>query len=189
MTPDSSSSSTLLSDLAEVVGDKYVIWKPEDLLVYEYDGSIDKATPQAVVLPETADQVSEIVRIANRHGAYIVARGAGTSLSGGAVPLRNSVVLALTRLTKMIEVDAENRFAIVEPGTHSSCSNRADVAARPARSAELRTHYRSGPILMMTTARRFAARPSRVSLDAAGSREPRPSIAMRFAPILWRSTR
>ncbi len=62
-------SSSLVSDLTSVVGDQYVIWKPEDLLVYEYDGSIDKAPPQAVVLPATAEEVSEIVRIANRHGA------------------------------------------------------------------------------------------------------------------------
>lgn len=110
------SSSPIISDLAAVVGDQYVIWKPEDLLVYEYDGSIDRATPQAVVLPRSAEEVSEVVRISNRHGAYIVARGAGTSLSGGAVPLRNSVVLALTRMTGLIEVDAENRVAIVEPG-------------------------------------------------------------------------
>ncbi len=110
------SSSPIISDLAAVVGDQYVIWKPEDLLVYEYDGSIDRATPQAVVLPGSAEEVSQVVRISNRHGAYIVARGAGTSLSGGAVPLRNSVVLALTRMTGLIEVDAENRVAIVEPG-------------------------------------------------------------------------
>ena len=109
-------TSPLISDLAEIVGDQYVIWKPEDLLVYECDGSIDKATPQAVVLPLTAEEVSAIVRISNRHGAYIVARGAGTSLSGGAVALRNSVVMALTRMTGLIEVDAENRVAIVEPG-------------------------------------------------------------------------
>jgi len=109
-------NSALVSELSAVVGDKYVIWKPEDLLVYEYDGSIDKATPRAVVLPDSAEEVSEVIKIANRHGAYIVARGAGTSLSGGAVPLRNSVVIALTRLTRMVEVDAENRIAIVEPG-------------------------------------------------------------------------
>jgi glycolate oxidase len=116
MTPDNSPDTSLISDLSNKVGDQYVIWKPEDLLVYEYDGSIDKATPSAVVLPSSADEVAEIVRIANRHGAYIVARGAGTSLSGGAVPLRNSVVIALTRLTNLLEVDAENRVAIVEPG-------------------------------------------------------------------------
>ncbi len=116
MTSKAPASSSLISDLATIVGDQYVIWKPEDLLVYEYDGSIDKASPQAVVLPSTAEQVSKIVKIANRHGAYIVARGAGTSLSGGAVPLRNSVVIALTRLTALIEVDAVNRVAVVEPG-------------------------------------------------------------------------
>ncbi|MBT7833303.1 MAG: FAD-binding oxidoreductase, partial [Chloroflexi bacterium] len=119
MTPkirETSVSSTMISELSSVVGDSYVLWKAEDLLVYEYDGSIDKASPQAVVLPSTAEEVEAVVKIANKHGAYIVARGAGTSLSGGAVPLRNSVVIALTRLTKLIEVDAENRVAIVEPG-------------------------------------------------------------------------
>ncbi len=114
--PISHSSNSLITDLSKIVGNQYVIWKPEDLLVYEYDGSIDKAMPQAVVLPSTAEEVSEIVRTANRHGAYIVARGAGTSLSGGAVALRNSVIIALTRLTNLIEVDPKNRIAIVEPG-------------------------------------------------------------------------
>ena len=114
--PISHSSNSLIADLSKIVGNQYVIWKPEDLLVYEYDGSIDKAMPQAVVLPSTAEEVSEIIRTANRHGAYIVARGAGTSLSGGAVALRNSVIIALTRLTNLIEVDPKNRIAIVEPG-------------------------------------------------------------------------
>ena len=116
MPPDIPISNSLINDLSKIVGNQYVIWKPEDLLVYEYDGSIDKAMPQAVVLPSTAEEVSEIVRTANRHGAYIVARGAGTSLSGGAVALRNSVIIALTRLTNLIEVDPKNRIAIVEPG-------------------------------------------------------------------------
>ena len=79
-------TTSLISDLAAIVGDTYVVWKPEDLLVYEYDGSIDRATPQAVVLPRTTEEVAEVVRVSNRHGVYIVARGAGTSLSGGAVP-------------------------------------------------------------------------------------------------------
>jgi glycolate oxidase len=116
MPPGTSASTSLITDLSDIVGNQYVIWKPEDLLVYEYDGSIDKAIPQAVVLPGTADEVSKVVRIANRYGEYIVARGAGTSLSGGAVPLRDAVVIALTRLTNLVEVDAENRIAIVEPG-------------------------------------------------------------------------
>ena len=116
MSINNSVNSNLISDLSNAVGEQYVIWQAEDLLVYEYDGSIDKATPQAVVLPGTAEDVSAVVKIANKHGAYIVARGAGTSLSGGAVPLRDAVVIALTRLTSLIEVDAKNRIAIVEPG-------------------------------------------------------------------------
>ena len=106
----------LISDLEDAVGPQYVIWRPEDLLVYEYDGSIDKAMPGAVAVPGSADEVRAAVRIANRHGANIVPRGAGTGLSGGAIPLRDSVVIALTRLNRIIEIDAGNRTALVEPG-------------------------------------------------------------------------
>ncbi|MSQ07692.1 MAG: FAD-binding protein [Dehalococcoidia bacterium] len=106
-----------IKDLEHAVGDaRYVVWRPEDLLLYEYDGSIDRAMPGAVVLPGDADQAAECVRIANRYGLDIVPRGAGTGLSGGAIPLRNSLVIALTRLSRILEVDVENRVAIVEPG-------------------------------------------------------------------------
>ncbi len=106
-----------IRDLEKVVGDtRYVVWRPEDLLLYEYDGSIDRALPGTVVLPGDAGQVAECVRIANRYGLDIVPRGAGTGLSGGAIPLRNSLVIALTRLTRVLEIDVENRIAVVEPG-------------------------------------------------------------------------
>ena len=106
-----------LKDLERAVGDPmYVVWRPEDLLLYEYDGSIDRAVPGAVVLPGSAGEVAECVRIASRYGLDIVPRGAGTGLSGGAIPLRNSLVIALTRLSRILEVDVEDRVAIVEPG-------------------------------------------------------------------------
>lgn len=106
----------LIKDLQKVVGEESVVWRPEDLLLYEYDGSIDRAKPKVVALPGSAEEAAECVRVANRHDAYISPRGAGTGLSGGAIPLRDSVVIGLSRLNKVLELDVENRVAIVEPG-------------------------------------------------------------------------
>ncbi len=106
----------LVTDLQSVIGERNVVWRPEDLLLYEYDGSIDRSAPRVVALPGSADEAAECVRVANRHDAYIVPRGAGTGLSGGAVPLRDSVVIGLARLSRVLEVDVENRVAVVEPG-------------------------------------------------------------------------
>ncbi len=109
-------SPSLIADLQAQVGERNVVWKPEDLLLYEYDGSIDRASPRVVVLPGSAEEAAECVKVANRHDACIVPRGAGTGLSGGAIPLRDSVVIGLARLSRILEVDTKNRVAIVEPG-------------------------------------------------------------------------
>ncbi len=109
-------SEELIGELVQIVGEEYVIWRSDDLILYEYDGSIDRSAPAAVVLPGDADELAKCVKAANRHEAYIVPRGAGTGLSGGAVPLHDSVVMPVTRLNHVLEVDVENRVAIVEPG-------------------------------------------------------------------------
>jgi glycolate oxidase len=111
-----SAMETALQELRQAVGTDYVIHTPEDLIVFEYDGAVDKAIPLAVVIPETTQQVSECVTIARRHDLPIIARGAGTGLSGGAIAEHGGIVIALTRMTKILEVDTENRIAIVEPG-------------------------------------------------------------------------
>jgi glycolate oxidase len=120
-------SRLLIDDLAKTVGERNVVWKPEDLLLYEYDGSIDRAAPRVVVLPGSALETAECVKVANRHDAFIVPRGAGTGLSGGAIPLRDSVVIGLSRLNRVLDVDVENRVAIVEPGlVNLELSNRVE---------------------------------------------------------------
>ena len=108
--------TNLIGDLKDIVGDMYVVHEPEDLIVFEQDGSVDRALPLAVVLPASTQEVSEVVRAARQHGQPIVARGAGTGLSGGAIARRGGIVVALTRMTKLLEVDVENRLAVVEPG-------------------------------------------------------------------------
>ena len=109
------SKEGLISEMKAIVGDMYVVHEPEDLIVFEYDGSVDRALPLAVVLPESTQQVSRVVQAAGRHGVPVVARGAGTGLSGGAIA-RQGVVIALTRMTRILEIDVENRLALVEPG-------------------------------------------------------------------------
>lgn len=106
----------LILDLTTIVGESNVVYKPDDLIVYEYDGSIDRALPTAVVLPRTTEEVSEAVKIARKYDIPIVARGAGTGLSGGAIAEHGGIVVALTRMTAIIEIDVENRLAVVEPG-------------------------------------------------------------------------
>ena len=109
-------ASGLIDGLKAIVGDMYVVHEHHDLLVFEYDGSVDRALPLAVVLPATTDEVSGVVKTARRHGVPIIARGAGTGLSGGAIAHQGGIVVALTRMTRILEIDVQNRMAVVEPG-------------------------------------------------------------------------
>ena len=110
------SNSELIRDLVAVVGEPNVVHRPEDLIVFEYDGSVDRALPTVVVLPRTTSEVSDVVKAAGAHGVPVVARGAGTGLSGGAIAEHGGIVVALTRMTSILEIDEANRLAVVEPG-------------------------------------------------------------------------
>ena len=107
---------SVLGDLRRIVGDHHVVHEPNDLRIFERDGSISGALPDAVVLPADRDQVAEVVRLAARHGIPIVPRGAGTGLSGGAVTLRGGIALQLSRMRRILEIDPVARKALVEPG-------------------------------------------------------------------------
>jgi glycolate oxidase len=106
----------LLRDLRRAVGREWVLHEPEDLLVYEYDATIERGLPDAVVLPDTAERVAEVVRIARRYEVPVTARGAGTGLSGGAIPCEGGIVVVTARMNRILEIDVDNRFAVVEPG-------------------------------------------------------------------------
>ncbi len=111
-----SKPSPLARDLMVVLGEANVLWRPEDLIGYEYDATIDRQVPDAVVFPRTTEDVAAAVLIANGYEAPIVPRGSGTGLAGGAVPVRGGVVIVLTRMNRILEVDARDRIAIVQPG-------------------------------------------------------------------------
>ena len=106
----------LVRRLGGIVGGENVLWRTEDLLVYEYDGTIEKQLPYCVVFPLGADEVARVVRVCNELDVAITPRGAGTGLSGGAVPAQRGVVVATARMRRVIEIDTVNRLAIVEPG-------------------------------------------------------------------------
>jgi glycolate oxidase len=108
--------AALARALIELLGRDKVLVKREDLLLYEYDGGVDTAHPDAVVVPESVNDVSALARFCREHHVPIVPRGAGTGLSGGAVPVEGGVVLSFARLNRIHELDAPNLRAVVEPG-------------------------------------------------------------------------
>ncbi|MBJ7600001.1 MAG: FAD-binding oxidoreductase [Candidatus Nephthysia bennettiae] len=105
-----------LSDLTRIVGERNVIHGEHDLKIFERDGSITGALPDAVVLPADRNQVVAVTRAAARHGLPVVPRGAGTGLSGGAVTLKGGIALQLSRMRRILKIDPESRTALVEPG-------------------------------------------------------------------------
>ena len=109
-------SPAVLAQLRKIVGLDALLDRPEDLMLYEYDGGVRKCTPAAVVFPQETRQVAQIMKLAGSAGFPIVARGAGTGLSGGAIAPEGGVVIAFARMNRILEVDAENMRAVVQPG-------------------------------------------------------------------------
>ena len=106
----------LIPELKRIAGDNYVLDDQADLLVYEYDGSIDRGNPVVVVLPGTTKEISQVLKLARSNSIPVVARGAGTGLSGGAIAEQGGIVLSMARMNQILEVNRSDRYAIVEPG-------------------------------------------------------------------------
>ena len=116
----------LLAALARVLPPACLLHDPEDLRPYECDGMAAlRQLPLLVALPETEAQVVEILRICFAQGVPVVARGAGTGLSGGAQPHRFGLVLSLARLKKILHIDAHARRAVVQPGVRNLAISEA----------------------------------------------------------------
>ena len=111
------SAADLVTSLRAVVGDDACLVRPEDLFVYEADGlTLHRARPRAVVLPREKAQVAGVVKTCRAFGVPFVARGAGTGLSGGALALDGGVVIECARMNQILEVNLEDRYAVVQPG-------------------------------------------------------------------------
>lgn len=121
---DDTADAALLADLHGVLGDRA---RDNDFErgLYSRDGSIEGSPPAIVCLPESAAEVAQIVRVCRRHSRPFLARGSGTGLAGGAVPVGRPVVIATAKMDRIIEVDIDNRVAWVEPGVLNLDLSRA----------------------------------------------------------------
>ena len=122
-------SPAVRAEIGAVVGAAHVITEPEQLRVYDCDGLTGwRATPELVVLPGSTAEVQGIVRICAREGVPFVARGAGTGLSGGALPVAEGIVISLTRMKRILEIDLASQRVVVEPGVTNLDVTRAVAA-------------------------------------------------------------
>ena len=109
--------SRLIDDLLKIMGEKGVLFTPEDLAIYGYDGTFVEAQPDIVVVPETTEQVSHIVKLAAETHTPIVPRGMGSGLAAASVPYpKGGIVLCLTRMNHILEIDQENATVKAEAG-------------------------------------------------------------------------
>jgi glycolate oxidase len=120
----------IVATLRTIVPGEGVIATEREMRPYESDGlTAYRQLPMVVVLPETTEQVAQILRYCHAEGIKVVPRGAGTSLSGGALPLADGVLLGMAKFNRILEVDFENRVAVVEPGvTNLAVSNAVAYA-------------------------------------------------------------
>ena len=107
----------LAAALREIVPDEGVIDSEEELRAFDCDGLMAyKQLPLIVVLPETTEQVSKVLKYCHENSIKIVPRGAGTGLSGGALPLADAITLGLGKFKKILDIDFENRCVVTQPG-------------------------------------------------------------------------
>src|SRR5688572_8341432 len=107
----------LIDRLRQAVGAENVLAARSDLMVYECDGfTIEKNSPDVVVFPRNTDDVARVVKICNETGVPFLPRGAGTSLAGGCLPIGGGVMIVLTRMKEILQINLRDRYAVVQPG-------------------------------------------------------------------------
>jgi len=106
----------IIAELRKITGPENLLTEIDDIEHYSHDATRQRSLPFAVILPLTTRQVSEALSLANQEKIPIVARGAGTGMSGGAVPVRGGIVLSLEHMNRIVEIDEDNLIAVVEPG-------------------------------------------------------------------------
>jgi glycolate oxidase len=106
----------LIERLKEIVDPENVLSSAMDLALYSYDASLDKATPEVIVLPNSTEEVSQVMVLAYKEKIPILGRGSGTNLTGGTIPVKGGIVVHFSRMNRILEIDIPNRTATVEPG-------------------------------------------------------------------------
>ncbi|NQU03151.1 MAG: FAD-binding protein, partial [Syntrophaceae bacterium] len=106
----------IIEELSKIVGKDNVLASEMQKRLFGYDASLCRANPDCIVIPSSTEDVSRVVALAYKHGIRVVARGAGTNLSGGSVPSQGGIVLQFSRMNNILEIDTENQRVVVEPG-------------------------------------------------------------------------
>jgi glycolate oxidase len=106
----------IVQKLVSIVGKDRCKTSPEDLLTYSYDASIAEFVPDAILFPISTEEVSKIMALASAHNVFVTPRGSASGLSGTCLAKKGGVMLAFTQMNKLLELNTENRYAIVEPG-------------------------------------------------------------------------
>ena len=120
------SENNITTELRKHLPEHCVLMHPEELRPYECDAlSAYQQLPLVVVIPETLEQVQTTLRLCARHNVPVVARGSGTGLSGGALPLENGVLLSLAKFNRILDIDIQNRVARVQPGVTNLSISKA----------------------------------------------------------------
>ena len=109
-------AADVIAELEELLGTERVLHGPVDLIAYSFDGTFAQHLPDVIGLPETNEEVAAAVQLAARHNVPILPRGMGSGLAGGTVPFLGGIVLSLTRMNRILEIDEENMTATVQAG-------------------------------------------------------------------------
>ncbi len=116
---------SLLKALEDIVGPDNMTTEPVELLCYARDASENFGMPDVVVWPRTTEQVSAVLKLANEYKVPVTPRGAGTCLSGGPVPAKGGILMVMTRMDRILDIDVANMLALVEPGVVWQDLNKA----------------------------------------------------------------
>jgi len=106
----------IITELENIVGKSNVLTDPSDLMLYSYDATQFYRVPDLVVVVHNSNEVSKIVKLTRKYNVNLYPRGSGTNLSGGSIPADGGIVMELNRLNKILDIDVQNRIAVVEPG-------------------------------------------------------------------------
>lgn len=104
------------NQMISIVGKNRYLERPEELVSYSYDAFIDEALPDAVIFPETTQEVSQILKTASQFKIPITGRGAGTSVCGAPIPIKKGIVLCFSKMDQIIEINTRDRYIVVQPG-------------------------------------------------------------------------
>ena len=106
----------IADEFRSIVGNDVFLDTPEDLATYSYDGFLPEFMPDGVIIPGNKDEISQIMKLANREKINIIPRGAGTNICGSSVAREGGIIIAFHRMNKILEIDAESMCAVVQPG-------------------------------------------------------------------------